>query len=279
MRRYSYHRYYHNHRRISLFCISFLLALTVMMSTRSLFSSSSKSKGIGGAAMALSTSTTTTVPKQYRILCFGDSLTAGTTFESYQEYPYAPHLEKALKENNMATTSTSTSLDIMVRHKGYPGWTADQLLESASGPGGLRSIIQNVQNPSLSLVVLLAGTNDLGYMRSPQEIVESLIGLHKLCLQDEGIPNTIAIGIPSSAYQSINDDAKTAAHTTNELLKTWCENESNGKSTYFPFPFDFERNSEKLWSSDGLHFSPKGYEILGQSLVPLIQKLIVDSQQ
>lgn len=262
----------------------------MMSPSRSLFrTSGSKPKGGGGAAaMALALSTTatsTTLPKQYRILCFGDSLTAGTTAGSYQEYPYAPHLEKALKEtmaSPSATTKTTTTtasldkdavVDILVRHKGYPGWTADQLFESASGPGGLSTIIQNVQNPSLSLVVLLAGTNDLGYLRKPKDIVDSLIGLHQLCLQDEGIPNTIAIGIPSSAYQSMNEDAKQAAEETNALLRNWCETESKGKSTYFPFPFGYERNSEN-WSNDGLHLSPKGYEVLGQSLVPVIQKLI-----
>lgn len=178
-----------------------------------------------------------------RILCFGDSLTAGTSPPEFQNFPYAPHLEKALSEREMVP-----KVEVAVRHMGFPGWTSSNLLEEANGQNGLGTIIRRIQNPSLSLIIILAGTNDLGHLQSAKEISDTVISLHQFCYSEQ-IPNTIVIGIPSSAYQSFSQEAAEKARQVNVNLKAFCESEP--RAVYFPFPFGYEGGDEN-WSPDGL---------------------------
>ena len=97
-----------------------------------------------------------------QILCYGDSLTAGTSPPEWLEYPYAPSLERKLLLHFPS---------VQVRHQGIPGRTASQMVQRSDGPKGLATLIQ-LQNQmqqqqslpsSLSIVIILAGTNDLAY--------------------------------------------------------------------------------------------------------------------
>jgi lysophospholipase L1-like esterase len=206
-------------------------------------------------------STTTTKPNASRILCYGDSLTAGTTDDPFSLFPYAPHLEKALQEHGKT--------NVLVRHRGLPGWTTQMLLEAADGPEGLRTTIKAAQ--PLVLVILLAGTNDLGYTSDASAIVNNLIRLHSIC-HDEGVPKTLAIGVPPSGYQSVNDDARKLAQTVNEQLQQYCA-QNPTRMTYVEFPFEFSR-SEGNFAMDGLHFTPQGYKLFGESLVPSVESIL-----
>ncbi|CAJ1954477.1 unnamed protein product [Cylindrotheca closterium] len=212
--------------------------------------------------MAQAFSTQAKIP--LRILCFGDSLTAGTT-QMFQLHPYAPHLQKALTESTKLQ-----SLDIEVMHLGFPGWTSEDLLKDADGPKGLRTTISRNQEPPISLVILLAGTNDLGSSKSSSEISEGVISLHKLCLEEK-VSNTIAIGIPSSFYQTLSSKASEVAKTANQGIESFCE--SDPRAAYFPFPFEYSKDDGN-WDPDGLHFSAKGYQVLGESLAPAVEDIV-----
>ena len=201
-----------------------------------------------------------------RILCYGDSLTAGTSPLGQILYPYAPHLERALHQQ-------TTLRNAVVRHCGLPGWTSEQMLADANGAlTGLRTAIQ--AGSPIDLVILLAGTNDLAYGDRPEPIVQSLLGLHQLCF-DEGVKHTIAIGIPSSGYQSINRQVKLLAQAINNDLARFAHHES--RTTFVPFPFDFQQDDEK-WALDGLHFSPLGYRVLGEALAPTVDFIFKEKE-
>lgn len=194
------------------------------------------------------------------VFCYGDSLTAGTSPPEYRRsFPYAPHLEQALQQ---------LGANVTVRHLGLPGWTSSELLSETDGPESLRTAVK--QAPA-QVVILLAGTNDLGYTYMPElEIADSVIGLHRQC-HAEGVPHTVAIGIPPSAYQAKVAKAARRAATINEALMQYCKSEP--KATFVPFPFGFDRDDDK-WAPDGLHFSSKGYEVLGIRLAPVVQKIL-----
>ena len=205
----------------------------------------------------------TTTRKVHRVLAYGDSLTAGTS--GFELYPYAPHLEKTLNQRRQ------TAAPVVVRHRGLPGWTAANMMNDLDGPQtGLRSAIRAVKDPPLSLVIILAGSNDLGFGYTAQEITDNLVGLHQVCYQ-EGIPRTIAIGMPPSGYQSVNADAAALARTVDSNLESFCLNESRAR--YHPFPFEFEQNGQN-WDPDTLHFSPRGYQVLGESLAPIVDEVL-----
>lgn len=210
---------------------------------------------------------TATPRRLHRILAYGDSLTAGSS--GSEVFPYAVYLEQALR-----VKQPSGAEKVTVRHRGLPGWTVVRMLEDLDGrTTGLRSAIQAVKDPPLSLVILLAGTNDLGHGYTAQEITDNLIALHNVCMEN-GVPRTIAIGIPPSGYQSRNAAAAALAATVNGNLQTFAaQTKPSHTVTYMPFPFDFEQNGEN-WFSDTLHFSKRGYQVLGESLAPVVEQIL-----
>lgn len=216
-----------------------------------------------GAVTTLTASAMSSKPslQQHRVFAFGDSLTAGTS--GNELYPYAPYLESAIHAREALNRK-----EVIVRHRGLPGWTAKEMLNNLDdGRAGLRAAIRNIQNPPLELVIILAGTNDMGYGFSEKEITENVLKLHRVCF-DEGIPRTIAIGIPPSGYQSVNADAANLANIINSNIETFCKANPE-RATFYPFPFQFEKDGEN-WDADTLHFSQKGYETLGKSLVDVV---------
>ena len=115
-----------------------------------------------------------------RVLCYGDSLTAGTSPPLDTLHPYAPQLEAAIGPS------------VLVRHRGLPGATAAAMLQWADDEQrGLRSLLRK---SSPSLAIILAGTNDLGYHSESAPIVDALRGLHEQCHALD-VPS-LAVGIP-----------------------------------------------------------------------------------
>lgn len=225
----------------------------------------------------------------YRILAYGDSLTAGTS--GFEYYPYAAYLEQSLldayRNDNHNKDSDGIDSNIIVRHRGIPGMTVQQMIDLVDDERrGIRPVLQAVINPSISIVIILAGTNDIGHVLmkhdnnidlASTEIVQNLIALHTICY-NEGIPYTIAIGIPSSGYQTHNANARNLVISINEQLQQYAVRTTTtsgvgGKMTYMEFPFGYEKGDEK-WHADTLHFTSIGYQTLGQSLVPLVRKII-----
>ena len=206
--------------------------------------------------------------KELRVLAFGDSLTAGTS--GFELYPYAPYLEEAM--NNKRAAEGKSAPAVVVRHRGLPGWTASAMVQDLDGERtGLRSAIRAVKDPPLSVVILLAGTNDLGYGFAADEVTASILKLHKVCFE-EGVPRTIAIGVPPSGYQSVNVEARALANAVTTNLEAFCSSNSD-KTRFHPFPFPFEPNG-KNWYADGLHFSQRGYQVLGESVAPVLEEVL-----
>ena len=146
--------------------------------------------------------------------------------------------------------------------------------------------MDGICNPSLSIVIILAGTNDIGQLTSSvgsnidaQKVVQPIIKLHKTCLNsvddnslDKNI-HTIAIGIPSSEWQVMNQDAATLCNDMNKALQQFASTEN--RVSFIDFPFQYERGGVN-WSRDGLHFSPEGYKTLGKALAPCVKQILED---
>ena len=249
--------------------------------------------------------------RTHRVLAYGDSLTAGTCGNNY--FPYAMDLEQALYEqqrkpptqnnNDNDSTKDSDTRNIIVRHRGIPGMKVQEMVDNLDDERrGLRSAIQSIRDPSLSIVIILAGTNDLGHEllyhqnnveRAARTIGNNLITLHQMCY-DNHIPYTIAIGIPSSGYQYRMADAASVVSLVNAQLQQYAStttttatttNSNNPGATspiddkgrsrmiYVELPFEYIPNGEN-WNSDTLHFSKKGYTVLGEHLVPIVQQIV-----
>ncbi|KAI2504225.1 hypothetical protein MHU86_10248 [Fragilaria crotonensis] len=209
-----------------------------------------------------------------RVFCYGDSLTSGTSPPEYQEYPYAPHLERALR-SSLSATPTQTSPEIMVRHYGLPGWTTQQMVQELHGAHGLANLLQ--QHAPIHIVIILAGTNDLAYSASNDDIIRNLMTLHEICWNDAIQPqqrHVLAIGIPPSAYQAQYPDVAARVVALNQELSEASARQPE-RLTYVPFPIPSWNRNDDQWSPDGLHFSPKGYQVLGESLAPIVRDVLI----
>jgi hypothetical protein len=108
--------------------------------------------------------------RRYRVLCVGDSLTAGYHWRGQQFNPYGVTLQRLLDESNV-----SQNCSFSIEWLGYNGWTTKEILESAD----MRHVFDHVRKPwtglavklshyQFDLAVVMAGTNDLGRRKSAE---------------------------------------------------------------------------------------------------------------
>lgn len=215
------------------------------------------------------------------VFCFGDSLTYGAVGGGVTGiYPYAKYLEQDLALSTPEMNQPKT----IVEHLGLSGWTASNMLAHIDDPtDGLCTIIRN--HPKLSLLIILAGTNDIGTMTeegrgATGKIIESIVELHNgaiSCAKDinnNGM-HTLAIGIPGSAYQEHTRDAAEVASDVNKAVENFAS--SDERISYMEFPFAYQ-DEDSRWSRDGLHCSEEGYIFLAQALAPRVRKILESIQ-
>eukprot|EP00551_Chaetoceros_affinis_P019235 CAMPEP_0203717224 /NCGR_PEP_ID=MMETSP0092-20131115/1784_1 /ASSEMBLY_ACC=CAM_ASM_001090 /TAXON_ID=426623 /ORGANISM="Chaetoceros affinis, Strain CCMP159" /LENGTH=278 /DNA_ID=CAMNT_0050596023 /DNA_START=99 /DNA_END=935 /DNA_ORIENTATION=- len=271
--------------------------------TRSSARSSSSSSS--STSSAQSENNDSNIINNNKIFCFGDSLTAGTSPPSFQNYPYAIHLESKLNsitldEEQKQQQQQQQQNKYMVRHFGLPGWTATQL---SSTEGNLQSTLERIKTSTQTypkLVIILAGTNDLAYCTNNKDcinIFNSIRSIHDIC--HERNIDTVALSIPTSAWQSSQNgsDAASFAKLINEKIERWAverrsivnaekeeeeeEEEQQQQQQlkqpmvhFVPFPIVEYDPSSGFWAPDGLHFSPQGYLFIGDSLAPIVKNIL-----
>lgn len=103
-----------------------------------------------------------TLPDSLRILCFGDSLTAGYTMYGLEHYPYADHLRAGLK--HMLPSS-----DVRTEVAGFSG---DQV--QGSYFKRITAKCSNTQEERYDWAIIMGGTNDLAWGQQPEQIYEGL---------------------------------------------------------------------------------------------------------
>ena len=101
-------------------------------------------------------------PQKLKVLCLGDSLTAGYSMRGWQFHPYADHLKGVLHG-----TFPSTSIEIVVE-----GMSGAQV--RGQYIGRLNRACREAQDEPYDWIVILGGTNDLGWGGQPEEIFEAL---------------------------------------------------------------------------------------------------------
>eukprot|EP00668_Euglena_longa_P041945 GGOE01055274.1.p1 GENE.GGOE01055274.1~~GGOE01055274.1.p1 ORF type:complete len:307 (+),score=69.03 GGOE01055274.1:26-946(+) len=200
-----------------------------------------------------------------RILCYGDSLTAGYCGTPNMYSPYA--------------TNLSQKLNVTVDHVGLSGLRADEMVANLtnsccfdifrkSGPGLAVQLAQH----KYSCCILMAGTNDLGANRGADAIFADLKQLHQQC-HSRGV-RTIAITIPESQFIAQNGMSFPALvrQQVNQKLSAWAATQSKrvlfiDMASHLPFsPFTGD------WAADGLHLTQQGYARFGFQLAKLLRQ-------
>ncbi|KAK8044737.1 hypothetical protein PG993_004761 [Apiospora rasikravindrae] len=176
-----------------------------------------------------------------RILCLGDSLTAG-----YPEmHPYGGRLEEVLEA---ADPRLSVSVDV----DGVPG---DQVAH-----GTFRRRMQSRwTEDEYDWTVVLGGTNDLGWGLSEKDIFEALQKCWDIPLSKGG--KVLALTIPECEYQNSKSDEKGHCYTF-DLFEA--------------LPYHTMDPSERgsIWEYDGLHLRASGYDRMGEKIAEALLKII-----
>lgn len=104
-------------------------------------------------------------PERLRILCFGDSLTAGYCAWGMQHFPYAEHLPTPLQK-----LWPETSIEIDVAALSGDRVINGQYLRRLDSRLGKASASQNPYD----WIIIMGGTNDLGWGCAPNRLYEGL---------------------------------------------------------------------------------------------------------
>lgn len=206
-----------------------------------------------------------------RIICYGDSNTCGYCSEGRKFMPYG----KAL-----ATELLSMGMPCEVAVCGLCNFTTkDMLNEKGSdcvrtsiGPSGRGLQRMLAEDGPVSLVIIMTGTNDMGFKHDLKTIVQHVAQLHSIC-HDRGVP-TVAI----SPTQGTNRTCRSLRQQLADLISKWA-----GAATGVLDCLDVEDvlprpagkdgasstpSAAAHWEPDDLHMSAAGSGALGTRLAP-----------
>ncbi len=200
-------------------------------------------------------SVTTMIPPPL-ILCFGDSLTAGyqTPSPAYplgEDTPYGQVLQEYLGEQGRVEVS------------GICGETTGEMTLR------FRTAVLD-RRPQM--VIILGGTNDLGWNADPAEIMRNLIKMYELARASSIVP--VPVTVPSIRVDMGGENPDAAAwvaehiqrrHRLNGMIADYAERK--GLRHVDLFSATAEPGSLMLaepYSNDGLHLTTSGYRLFGR---------------
>ncbi len=190
------------------------------------------------------------------ILCFGDSLTAGyqtpsPAHPSGQGSPYGYVLQEYLGKRGRVEVS------------GICGETTGEMV--------LR-FRRAVLEPCPQIVIILGGTNDLGWNADPSEIMRNLIKMYELARASSIVP--VPVTVPSIRVDMGGENPDAAAWVAEHIQRRQRLNamisdyaESKGLRHVDLFTATAEPESLMLaepYSNDGLHLTSSGYRLFGR---------------
>jgi len=215
------------------------------------------------------------------ILCYGDSLTAGFCSNGRQYEPYGRTLADAIH----AGLEDSAPVEVAVC--GHSGGTASEMVANLDSTAvediggmvgkGLRRILQDAaptRRPDL--VLLMAGTNDLGKLKSHTAIFDDLRSLHAVC-HTLGV-RSVAIAPPPAPFAVRGHPWEVERQRLVARLAGWALSERGVAAFIDPGEFLPAFGAGELWETDGLHLSPAGSRQLGcclaQRVLPLLRRQV-----
>ncbi|EED13748.1 conserved hypothetical protein [Talaromyces stipitatus ATCC 10500] len=209
-----------------------------------------------------------------KILCFGNSLTAG--FRSYGIEPNHPYA-LALKEQVLSAELDPSTLgaddgQIEIDVEGQPG-------DLVNCPPGrfLERMKRRLDTKTYDWVIVLGGTNDLGYGSfTPDEIYTGLKTTWSQALTSSPTTKILALTVPECAYRSQKLDRNRDA-----LNKLILEHKEDRFYTFdlksaIPYHTMDEQRREQIWD-DGLHFTDKGYDLMGEIIAVRLLEILTRS--
>jgi acyl-CoA thioesterase-1 len=190
------------------------------------------------------------IPSRVRVVALGDSLTAGFRSDGLDEdargsTPYTDFLTDQISRD---FPSNSSSIEII--NKGLVGELSEQMVARFDS---------DVVRLSPRVVIILGGSNDLGWGLAPRSILRNLSTMYRLSREYEIMP--VACTVPSILGY---DEGIPPRIVLNRLLQEHCR--EIGIRCVDVFRATVDRDTNRLawqYSSDGLHLNSDGYRRIG----------------
>ena len=188
-----------------------------------------------------------------RVVALGDSLTVG--FQSYgldaDAWMPTPYTDFLVDKVGLDFTSGSLSVEII--NKGIVGELSEQMVARFDS---------DVIQLSPRVVIILGGSNDLGWGVAPKEILQNLSTMYRLSRENQITP--IGCTVPSIFGY---DEGIPPRIVLNGLLQEHCREIGIRCVDVFRATLDKDTNRLALqYSSDGLHLNSHGYRKMGAAI-------------
>ena len=203
------------------------------------------------------------------VICFGDSLTAG--FQSPtrdhptgQDTPYGMFLEASLRGR------------VRVRVSGICGELTGEMV---------MRFRRDVLDHRPDYVLILGGTNDLGWNGAPLEIMRNLLKIYEQTLAVGGHP--IPVTVPSIRVEGDvggpDGQEWIAGHLRsrtqlNQLILEYAARKGLPCVDLFSFTVDPETGQlAAKYSNDGIHLTTLGYQLFAEQVAQVLHPLLPTS--
>lgn len=201
------------------------------------------------------------------MICFGDSLTAGFQAPTRdnptgRETPYGQFLQSYVGDA------------AQVRISGICGGLTGEMV---------MRFLRDVLDHRPRYVPILGGTNDLGWNKSPSEIMGNLITMYEQTLEMGGVP--IPVTVPSIRVEDASDSREGQEWVAEHLVRRNRLNQriqdyagSKGLAYVDLFVVTADPESGQLaanYSNDGIHLTTAGYRVFAQQVAHILKPLLV----
>lgn len=193
-----------------------------------------------------------TTGSHVRVVALGDSLTVG--FQSYGllgntqiSTPYTDVLVDHVRRD------FPSYLSVEILNKGVTGELSEQMLARFDS---------DVIRLSPKIVIILGGSNDLGWGLAPKEVFANLHDMYELSLRNGIVP--IACSVPSILGFDAGIPPRIAL---NKLIQEHCRKSELRCVDLFSATIDQATGRlASRYSSDGLHLNTDGYRKIGDTI-------------
>ncbi|HUK79197.1 MAG TPA: GDSL-type esterase/lipase family protein [Nitrososphaerales archaeon] len=193
-------------------------------------------------------------PSRKLIVAFGDSLTVGYRSPTeYEEFPRpVPYTALLTKRVDGMLRQRVASFKVEFLNRGVVGELTDDMVDRFSG---------DVVGPRPDAVIILGGSNDLGWGMDPSQVAENLSGMYNEALNNGIRP--VACTVPSIRGY---DEGIRPRLRLNGLIRNCSESRGIVCVDLFTATADPAGRLREEYSNDGLHLSHLGYEAVAETI-------------
>lgn len=191
------------------------------------------------------------------IVAFGDSLTVGylspTVGDDWpQPVPYTRFLRRKADALLRSAGNAALNVDLEFLNRGVVGELTEDMLNRFN-----RDVIEIRPDT----VIVLGGSNDLGWGLGPQSVASNLTAMYDDALRNEIQP--VSCTVPSVLGW---DDGIEPRLRLNELIKERSADRGIACVDVFLATSDPSGRLKTNYSNDGLHLSEVGYEVMADAI-------------